>query len=294
MPVTILPCGCPCTNLENPCDCCPCITNVKIYSNISLNITGSGSSPAYPSLGDGQRNVSYTFSYTNSIDSLLDIPNGSDSSLLACASCRASDFSANASLRTGFLSTDFDFIQNWVLAPGTNCPTGSIGCQGSATGGRVGDCPLDVCLDGQVLHLSPAGSGETDLQVSNCYYKTPPDGDFDDHLTEYFCNSDLTSIVQTQDFFGDFTICPSTNFFSLSLSLRDVDYMLGFSLSTSPVNGTLIGYVVLNNSQTQTPLYLGYPGPGGMTSKSITGEAIIGIEFDYAIRNPTTNLCPTV
>jgi len=290
MPVTILPCGCPCTNSENPCDCCPCITNVKIYSNISFNITGSGSSSAFPALGVGQRDVGYTFSYTNSIDSLLDIPNGNASSSIACASCIASDFSANASERTGFLSTDFDFIQNWVLAPGTNCPTGAFGCVGSPPPGS--SCPADVCLDGQVLHLSPAGSGETDYQSSNCYYL---DGeDFEDHFTDYFCNSDLTSLVQPQDFSGSFTICPSTNLFSLVLRLIDVDSELIFSLSTSPVNGTLLGYAVINNSQTQTPLYLSYGGPGGMTSKSITGNAIIGIEFDYAIRNPTTNLCPIV
>jgi hypothetical protein len=297
MPATILPCGCPCTNLENPCDCCPCITNVKIYSNIDFVITGAGNYANIVAGGSAQRPINYQFNYTISINSLISIPNSNFSGEIACASCAGAGFSGNAS--NGFLDCELDYTQTWELAAGVECPSGVGGCRGYSGPPLIeGGCPMDVCKEyGQILHISSnPGGGETDLQYSNCNYVDIPGEGPEDHINEYFCSDDRGPYPNNPSaLYGALVICPSTSLFNLSLEFGDqTDPYNYFVLGTSPVNGTFLGFALINNSQTQTPLYLSYNGPQGLISKSISGSANIAIEFDYAVRNPQTNQCPQV
>ena len=294
MAINLLACNCPCTNSENPCDCCPCVTGLKIYSNISLSAQGYGNSVNIVDSGAAQRAVDYIFTYTHSINSLIDIPNGGYSGI-TCPSCQGAGFSGNASEGGGFLSASFDYEQTWSLAAGTECPPGATGCSGSSFPPlEFGACPKDVCLEGQVLHASSnTGGGETNRQESNCNYNLGDETD--DHITEYVCNYDLGPVGNDPNLFSaGFTICPATSLFSLSLQYGEPSSL--FSLSTNQSNGITFGYAVLNNNVATAPLYINYPGPEGVQFKGISGQAIIGIELDYNVvtRDPETGECPLI
>lgn len=296
MAITLLGCNCPCTNSENPCDCCPCVTGLKIYSNISLSVQGYGNSCNEVLSGVCQRTVDYIFTYTNSINSLIDIPNGGYSGI-TCPSCQGVGFSGNASEGDGFLSTTLDYEQTWDLAAGTNCAPGATGCSGSSYPPlEYGGCPKDVCLEGQVLHISSnTGGGETNIQESNCNYNL--DGDVDDHITVYACSDDRGPYGNDPNLLSaGFEICPTTSLFSLGLEFGDGGGSAFFSLSTNRSNGITFGYAVLNNNVATAPLYINYLGPAGVQFKGISGTAVIGIEFDYnaVTRDPETGECPLI
>jgi len=300
MALTVMPCGCPCIENPDPCGCasCPCITGVAIYSNISLNISGVGISKNIVYVGpDTQREVDYDFDYTNSIDSIISISNGGYSEFGCAEDCPSANFSADAS--TGFLSSDLDYTQTWELAAGVECPAGISGCTGYSTENpdTGGDCPQDTCLDtGQVLNItSNAGGGETDIRYSNCAYD---DGEgVVDHIVEYACSNSFGPYPNSDtQFSAIFNICPSTNAFSLSIQFDDGNTQTKFSLSTLSSGGSQFGYALLNNDNTQYPLYIDYIGPAGMSSVNISGTAVIGIEFDInaVTRDPGTGECPQV
>jgi hypothetical protein len=296
MAITLLGCNCPCTDSENPCDCCGCITSVKIYSNISLNISGSGNSVNIVESGASQRSIDYSFTFTNQINSLIDIPNSTSGSAVTCTNCQGSGFSGDASQEGGFASIDYAYLQIWELAAGTECYAVVGPCIGSSYPLlEFGSCPKDVCLDGQIYHYSSTagGAGSTDFQESNCSYNDGSGGDLD-HITQYYCSIDNTFNPDSSVFSATFNKCPSSSLFNLSIS-----YLPGgetnFELSTSPI-GTQLGYVQINSSTAHIPLYIAFSGPAGLSSKSISGTAIIGIEFDYNVvtRNPETGECPLV
>lgn len=294
MAINLLACNCPCTNSENPCDCCPCITNVKIYSNISFHVEGDGRSCNRVLDGTCQDDtVPYAFNYTNSINSLIDIPNGEYSGI-DCPSCQGVNFIGNASENDGFLESDLDYFHRWSYAAGTNCPTGATACSGSPPPGS--GCPADVCLgDGQVfLITSNVPTIPLNFAESLCSYNL--DGNGVDTYTQYYCTEQLGPYPNNQNLFGaDFNICPSTSLFTLNLSFGENDYFnTYFTLSTDRSNGITFGYALLSSNSVTLPLYLNYPPPLGLVTNRIFGNAVIAIEFVYnaVTRNPETGECP--
>ena len=297
MALTLLGCGCPCTESDNPCACCGCITSVKIYSNITLSVDGFGNYINFVESGSPQRPIDFTLSYTNTINSLIDIPNPIGIGSVTCASCEPVVFQGSTSDGTGFLACELDYEQIWQRAAGVECRAVEGPCIGvSDPPLEFGSCPKDVCLNDQVFHFSTTagGSGNTDLQETNCNY------DGEDHITYYYCSIDNTITTDPSAFYASFDICPSSSLFNLSIVFFNGDSNVGsdlsaFQLSTSAI-GPQFGYAVLNSGANHIPLYINYTGPNGLSSKGISGTAVIGIEFDYnaVTRNPETNICPTI
>jgi hypothetical protein len=112
-------------------------------------------------------------------------------------------------------------------------------------------------------------------QGSNCAYSVPPDGDFDDHEVDYYCDEKLPLDSLASVVLG-YVAC-SPNSFTLNFNSGGNNYAL-LNISTTQQSGySQIGLIFIDNLAPQT-LYGGYGGADGATSKVIEGSLNVVIE----------------
>jgi len=239
MEIQILPCACPCTTLPNPCDCCPCITNARIYASINFSLSGAGNSFS-PAGGEEEaaNPVNYTFNYTNNLRSSIAVVR-SGSSSIPCSSCYPDSYAGNSGGTGNFLTSDFDLRKTWDYGSGAGCFNGTD-CKGYTNlepPPPYKGCPTNVCIAGQFFHISPSIDYRCgNEQQSYCSYDV--NGSPRESNVNYCCTLDLPATIPAQDkaLVASFAICPSTSLFELTLSYTD-DH-LGFSVGTDSSNGS--------------------------------------------------------
>lgn len=250
-----LPC-CECTASTNPCDL-PCFVSAVATISGNITIAGAGSGNRYESGGFNLSPVPFTYSFDFSLDDEIELDgsgNGQTNSVIAL------------------------FNQEFEYAAGENC--GGDNCFGSkfVDGVPTFDipCPANVCIGGQQFQVGTALTFDlNDLQVTNCSYSIPPDGDSDDHITEYYCDEKLP--LDSLASVGLGYVACSPNSFTLNFNSGGNNYAL-LNISTTQQSGYAeIGQIFIDNLPPQ-PLYGGYAGADGPTSKNISGSLNVVIE----------------
>jgi len=250
-----LPC-CECTASTNPCDL-PCFVSAVATISGNITISGAGSGNRYESGGLNLSPVPFTYSFNFSLDDEIELDNsgnGQTNSVVAL------------------------FNQEFEYAAGENCGgddcTASTVVDGIATFGLT--CPANVCIGGQQFQAGTSLPNElNDFQETNCAYSVPPDGDFDDHITEYYCDEKLP--LDSLASVGLGYVACSPNSFTLNFDSGGINY-LSLSISTTQQSGYAeIGQIFIDNLPPQ-PLYGGHAGADGTTSKNISGSLNVVIE----------------
>jgi hypothetical protein len=249
-----LPC-CECTASTNPCDL-PCFVSGVATISGTINVVASGNGNRVTGFGGGTLAQSpYTYSVDFSLDDEISL-----------------DGSGNGQTN----SVNALFSQEFEYAGGVNCPTVSDDCtasivvDGIATFGLT--CPASVCLNGQQYQIGTSLSfAENDFQETNCNYSIPPDGDADDHISEYFC-------YETQPL--DANAGVALSYVACSLNGFSINFQIAspLSISTTQEAGyVLVGQIFIDNLAPR-PLYAGYAGFAGDTSKTVTGSLNVVLE----------------
>jgi hypothetical protein len=243
-----LPC-CECTASTNPCDL-PCLVSAVATISGNINIDGVGIGNRFESGGLLLTPVPFTYSFNFSLDDEINLNssgNGQTNSVVAL------------------------FNQQFPYAAGENCGgvdcTGTTVIDGEPTFGLT--CPADVCIGGQRLQAGTSLPNEAnDFQVTNCSYSIPPDGDFDDHVTEYYCDEKIALDPIANVGLG-YVACSPNGF---AISYGDL------GISTTQESGSVeIGQIFIDNLPPK-PLYAGYNAVAGASSKNISGSLNVVIE----------------
>jgi len=235
-----LPC-CECTASTNPCDL-PCFVSAVATISGSINVTGGGNDNGVP----------YTYNISFSLDDEVALDssgNGQTNSVVAL------------------------LTQNFSYAAGTNC--GGDDCVGSTfiDGNFTFDlaCPANVCNDGLQIQIGTALSlAENDFQASICEYTV--DGDRDDYITEYYCDSTYP-LASTATVGLSYVACLA-NGFALSFEIDSAFLTIS---TTQGVGYVEAGQILIDNLDPR-PLYVGFSGLSGNSSKSITSSVNIVID----------------
>lgn len=250
-----LPC-CECTASTNPCDL-PCLVSAVATISGNISIAGVGSGNRVESGGLNLSPVPFTYTFDFSLDDEIELDgsgNGQTNSVVAL------------------------FNQEFEYAAGENCGgddcTGATAVDGVATFGLT--CPANVCIGGQQFQVGTSLPFElNDYQETNCAYSVPPDGDFDDNITAYYCDEKLPLDPLATVGLG-YVAC-SQNSFTLNFDSGGNNYAL-LNISTTQQSGYAeIGQIFIDNLPPQ-PLYGGYAGADGATSKNIDGSLHVVIE----------------
>jgi hypothetical protein len=248
-----LPC-CECTASTNPCDL-PCLVSAVATISGNINIDGVGIGNRYESGGLDLTPVPFTYSFNFSLDDEINLNssgNGQTNSVIAL------------------------FNQEFEYSAGENCGgdecTGSTLINGNVTTGL--SCPANVCIGGQQFQAGTSLTFElNNLQSTNCSYSVPPSGDFDDHITEYYCDEKIP-LDSLADVGLGYVACSPNSF---TLNFGNNNYAL-LNISTTQQSGyTQIGQIFIDNLPPQ-PLYGGYGGADGVTSKIMNGSLNVVIE----------------
>jgi hypothetical protein len=243
-----LPC-CECTASTNPCDL-PCLVSAVATISGNINIDGVGIGNRFESGGLDLTPVPFTYSFNFSLDDAINLNssgNGQTNSVVAL------------------------FNQQFPYAAGENC--GGDGCSGSTfvRGVVTTDlaCPADVCIDGQQFQAGTSLPSEfNDYQTTNCNYSVPPDGDADDHITEYYCD-EKEALDPIANVALGYVACSPNGF---AISYNDL------GISTTQESGSVeIGQIFIDNLPPK-PLYAGYNAVAGASSKNISGSFNVVIE----------------
>jgi hypothetical protein len=249
-----LPC-CECTASTNPCDL-PCFVSGVATISGTINVVASGNGNRVAVGSEGTLSPApYIYSLDFSLDDEINLNSsgtGQTSSVVAL------------------------FNQEFQYAAGVNCPTTSEDCTASIVVDGIPtfdlSCPANVCLNGQQYQIGTSLSlAENDFQETNCAYSIPPDGDFDDHITRYYC--DETQPLGSDAGVGLSYVACSPNGFSISFQIES-----SLNISTTQEAGyVLVGQIFIDNLAPR-PLYAGYAGFAGDTSKTVTGSLNVVLE----------------
>lgn len=300
MAIRLLACGCPCSNAEDPCDCCPCVTNPKIYSNINFSSTGSGNGYNQGGVGNPgppfTRKVNYVFNQQTSINSLITPPPVGGGYPLTCENCPIIAFDGNGS-NDGSASISMNYSREYDLAAGIEIgrnfgSTENFSCAGleecfSASGGPF-PCPYDVCLDGQMIIISntapPPSTEELSVGCGNNPYSVI-----------WQCGQWINYGEDPVLFSSSLTICPKTNALYLQLTYSFGAFgNLGFVITNDPTRGQkCLGGLIVNDSEDPIDLYVEFYRPADASLMNVVATANIVVEYDsgVVVRNPETGEC---
>lgn len=250
-----LPC-CECTASTNPCDL-PCFVSAVATISGNISIAGAGSGNKTYEGGYDISPVPFTYAFDFSLDDIIELDdsgNGQTNAVVAL------------------------FNQEFEYAAGENC--GGSGCFGITIVNGVETldlpCPTNVCIDGQQYQTGTMLPFElNDLEITSCIY-TPPGGEGESgFFSIYYCDERHPLVTLAYVNLG-YVAC-SQNSFALVFNNNS----LGFDeliISTTQQSGyAQIGQIFIDNLPPQ-PLYVGYDGVSGATSKEIGGYFNVVIE----------------
>ena len=249
-----LPC-CECTASTNPCDL-PCFVSAVATISGNISIAGSGSGNRVDEGGYDVSPVPFTYAFDFSLDDIIELDdsgNGQTNAVLAL------------------------FNQEFEYAAGENCGGNNCVASTIVNGVETYDltCPANVCIDGQQYQTGTMLPFElNDRQVTACVF-TPPGGEETGHFAVYYCDERHPLVTLAGVNLG-YVAC-SQNSFTLDFNNNS----LGFDeliISTTQQSGyAQIGQIFIDNLPPQ-PLYVGYDGVSGATSKEIGGYFNVVIE----------------